>query len=110
MDVGPDRQHAVSEVVHVVRFMDGVSFTVAFTLGNDAARITDALGWTANAVACAEGTYEQIRAEAHRLVDLAVDTGRCSKHGGAAAGAELKRGITRARTVARSAPRGIPHR
>jgi hypothetical protein len=85
--------------------MGGVSFGIEFTLYADRARIIDATGWIGAEVAVAEGTYDQVRDEAHRLVALAVDTGRCSKYANVAAGAELKRNITFARRSAQGAPR-----
>lgn len=88
----------------MVHMMNGVSFRIEFTLGADYAAITEATGWIADEVATAEGTYEQIRAEAHRLVDLAVAKGRCSKHANRGAGSELKRGITLAWKRARLTP------
>jgi len=90
---------------HIVRMMEEVSFRIEFILGTDRARITDAVGWIADEVDVAEGTYDQIRAEAHRLVDVAVAIERCSKYAGQGAGSELKRNITNARKSARSAPR-----
>lgn len=89
---------------HVVRMMNEVSFTVEFEFGTDTARITDPVGWIAGEVAVAEGTREQIRNEAHRLVDLAVTTERCSKYANRGAGGELKRNITLAMRLARMAP------
>lgn len=91
---------------HVVRMMDGVSFAVEFQSGTDAARITGADGWVEAEVARTEGTYDQIRAESHRLVGVAVATGRCSRYANRAAGGELKRNITNAATFARSLPPG----
>jgi hypothetical protein len=85
--------------------MEGVSFGIEFTLYADRARITDATGWIGDEITVAEGTYDQVRDEAHRLVTLAVDRGRCSKYANVAAGAELKRNITFARRSAQGAPR-----
>lgn len=95
----------MSTHVHVVRMMGGVSFSIEFTLYADRARLIDAVGWIGAEIELAEGTYDQIRNEAHRLVALAVDTERCSKYANRAAGTELKRNITWARRSARSAPR-----
>lgn len=90
---------------HTVRMMNQVSFRVEFVLYADRAFITEPVGWIADEVALTEGTYDEIRTEAHRLVDVAVDTERCSKYANRGAGAELKRNITLARKYTRSAPR-----
>lgn len=90
---------------HTVRMMNQVSFRIEFVLYADQAYITEPAGWIAEEIALTEGTYDEIRDEAHRLVEVAVDTERCSKYANRPAGAELKRNITLARKYTRSAPR-----
>jgi len=92
---------------YVVRMMDAVSFRVAFDFGTDTARITEAVGWVADEVQVDEGTHEQIRAEAHRLVDRAVKTERCSKYANRGAGGERKRNVTKAKKLAALAPQRV---
>lgn len=89
---------------YVVRMMDGVSFTVEFQSGTDKARITGPVGWVDDELEVDEGTYKEIDAEARRLIDRAVDTGRCSKHANGGAGGELKRNLTTARQLAKMGP------
>lgn len=72
----------------------GGAFRVGFCEGADHAVITDADGWIAAEIALTEGTCEAIRAEAARLIDLAVESGRWNSHYPKAAAAERKRVIT----------------
>lgn len=107
IEAGASWEEAVFEEghYHVVRLMDQVSFVVKFVCGADRGAITGTVGWIGAEVRLFEGTYDQIRTEAHRLVDLAVARGRCSKYANKAAGTELKRNLTHAWKFARSAPR-----
>lgn len=89
---------------HVVRMMDGVSFTVEFQYRTDRARITDIVGWVDDELEIDEGTYKEIHKEAERIVDLAVSMGRCSKHANRSAGGELKRNLFAARRLAKMGP------
>lgn len=89
---------------HVVRMMNDVSFTVEFQLRTDQARITDIVGWVDDEIAIGEGTYKEIRAEADRVIDLAVRWGRCSKYANRGAGGELKRNLYAASRVAKMGP------
>ena len=92
---------------YVVRLMNDVSFRVEFDFGTDTARITDAVGWIADEVAVAEGTYDQIRTEAHRLIERAVVTERASKYANRGAGGEQKRNVTNAKKLAALAPQRV---
>lgn len=72
----------------------GGSFRVGFCEGVDHAEIIDADGWVAEEVHVTEGPCEVIRDEAHRLLDLAVQTGRYPSRYPKAAAGEQKRMIT----------------
>lgn len=89
---------------HVVRFMDGVSFTVEFDYGADTARITDITGWVDEELETNAGTYKAMHAEAERIIVRAVETGRCSKYANRSAGGELKRNLYAARRLAKMGP------
>lgn len=78
---------------HLITVVDG-SFRVGFGEGTDHASIIDADGWVAQALQIADGTCEEIRAEAHRLIDLAVETGRYPGYQPKAGAAERKRFLT----------------
>jgi hypothetical protein len=80
----------------------GGSFRVGFGHGSDHAAIIDADGWVSEELRLTEGTCEQIRAEAHRLIDLAVTTDRWAGYSPKAGGAERKRTITRSYNAAKS--------
>lgn len=70
------------------------SFRVGFCEGVDRAVIADATGWVAREVQVTEGTCDEIRDEAHRLLDVAVATGRYPGHYPRAGAGERKRTIT----------------
>lgn len=72
----------------------GGSFRVGFCEGVDRAVIADTEGWVAQEVRLAEGTCEAIRDEAHRLLDVAVQTGRYPGRCPRAGAGERKRTIT----------------
>lgn len=73
----------------------GGSFRVGFYEGVDRADIIDAEGWVADELRVAEGTCEEIRAEAHRIIDRVVETGRYPGYSPKAGAAEWKRSLTR---------------
>lgn len=73
----------------------GGSFRVGFYYGVDQADIIDADGWVVEEMQVEKGTCEEIRAEAHRLIDHAVATGRYPGYHPKAGAAERKRMLTR---------------
>lgn len=79
---------------HHIR-LTGASFRVGFCDGVDRGVIADADGWAADQLKATEGTCEAIRAEAHRLIDLAVADGNYPSRYPVAAAAEIKRVLTR---------------
>jgi len=73
----------------------GGSFRVGFYHGVNQADIIEAEGWVADDLQIKEGGCEEIRAEAHRLIDHAVATGRYPGYYPKAGAAEVKRILTR---------------
>lgn len=71
------------------------SFRVGFCQGVDHAVIIDTEGWVTEEVELLEGTCEEIRNEAHRLIDVAVDLGHYKTPYPQMTGAESKRWITK---------------
>jgi len=72
----------------------GGSFRVGFYHGVDQADIIEVEGWVAEELQVQAATCEEIRAEAHRLIDRAVATGRYPGYSPKQGAAEVKRTLT----------------